>query len=184
MEITIINKQRLIKISQQKIKKALKKTLQYLKDNGKLNPLLVTHYSSLELSIIFVNDKKMRELNLQYRGKDKTTDVLSFPQIASSVKRQASSVQRTTHDTRRTTHDALRSTLLGDIVINLSQAKRQAQENSKPKTQNSPLVFYEEVTRLVIHGLLHLLGYDHEKNKYQARKMREMEMELLRIGHF
>ncbi|BCB96907.1 hypothetical protein JZK55_18290 [Dissulfurispira thermophila] len=62
--------------------------------------------------------------------------------------------------------------LLGDIVINIPQAKRQEKEHG--------FAFYEEVAWLLIHGLLHLLGYDHEKNKYQAKKMREMEKELLR----
>jgi probable rRNA maturation factor len=90
--------------------------------------------------------------------------------------------------------------LLGDIVISLPQAKRQAQENSKFKIQNSKfksklvtepalslskghssLLFYEEVTRLLIHGLLHLLGYDHERNKYQARKMKRIEKELFGV---
>ncbi len=91
----------------------------------------------------------MRELNLQYRGKDKTTDVLSFSQLETITP----------------------NFVLGDIVINLPQAKRQALEHG--------LTFYNEISWLLVHGLLHLLGYDHEKNKYQARKMREMEKELL-----
>lgn len=170
MEVTIKNNQRLIRINQQKINKVLRKTLQYLKDNGKLNSLLVAHYLSLELSVLFVNDKKMKDLNLQYRGKDKTTDVLSFPQQdrdALSVMRNE--LKENVLDASRITHHALLS--LGDIVINLHQAKRQALEQG--------VTFYEEVTRLLIHGLLHLLGYDHEKNKYQAKKMEEMERELL-----
>lgn len=61
--------------------------------------------------------------------------------------------------------------ILGDIVINLHQAKRQAEEYG--------LTFYEEVTRLLIHGLLHLLGYDHEKNKHEAAKMKRKELEIL-----
>ena len=99
----------------------------------------------------------MRELNLQYSGKDKTTDVLSFPQIE-----QFKQFKR---------FELLTS--LGDIVINLSQAKRQAKKHG--------LTFYNEIAWLLIHGFLHLLGYDHEKNKYQARKMREMEKELLGV---
>ncbi len=101
----------------------------------------------------------MGELNLQYRGKDKTTDVLSFPQIKQFE--QLEQFERF----------ELSPIPLGDIVINLHQAKRQAKEHG--------LSFYDEITWLLIHGLLHLLGYDHEKNKYHARKMREMEKELL-----
>ncbi len=234
MEITITNNQRLIKINQQKVKKVLRKTLQYLKDSGKLNSLLATPhpplplkggglgrgcYSLLEVSILFVNDRKMRELNLCYRGKNKTTDVLSFPQqdsnklqVTSNEKpdnSQHQSIKASKHqsikasktltlgnsDTSLVTRHSLLP--LGDIVISLPQAKRQAQENSKFKIQNSrskiqnskfksklvtrysSLPLYEEVTKLLIHGFLHLLGYDHEKNKYQAKKMREMEEELL-----
>jgi rRNA maturation RNase YbeY len=60
---------------------------------------------------------------------------------------------------------------LGDIVINLHQAKRQASEHC--------ITFNEELRLLLIHGLLHLLGYDHEKGGYQKNKMRAKEKELL-----
>lgn len=105
--------------------------------------------------MLFVNDRKMRELNLQYRGKDKTTDVLSFPQIEQF--KQFNQFEQ--------------STFLGDIVINLHQAKRQSKEHG--------FTFYAEIAWLLIHGLLHLLGYDHEKSAYEARKMRRLEEELL-----
>jgi rRNA maturation RNase YbeY len=61
--------------------------------------------------------------------------------------------------------------VLGDIVINLHQAKRQATEHR--------LTFNEELGWLLIHGLLHLIGYDHEKSRYQKNKMRVKEKELL-----
>ncbi len=108
-----------------------------------------------EISLLLVNDKKMIDLNRQYRGIDKTTDVLSFPQI-SEFKNFKQSAQLTS---------------LGDIVINIHQAKRQAKEHA--------MTFYEELNWLLIHGILHLFGYDHEKNKYQAKKMRTLEIELL-----
>lgn len=98
----------------------------------------------------------MRELNLQYRGIDKPTDVLSFPQI----------------DQFRGVEFCNQPISLGDIIIDLHQAKRQAEDYGSG--------FYEELKRLLIHGLLHLLGYDHEKNRYQALKMRRMENELLK----
>jgi probable rRNA maturation factor len=119
--------------------------------------------------VLFVNDRKMRELNLQYRWKDKTTDVLSFQQQDSN-RSLVTSNKLKEKDSLLVTHYSLLP--LGDIVINLHQAKRQARDHG--------LSFYDEVAWLLIHGLLHLLGYDHEKNKYQARKMREMEKELLR----
>lgn len=102
-----------------------------------------------------VNDPAMRRLNRTYRGKDRTTDVLSFPQMSYGNEPQP-------------------STLLGDIVISLPQARRQAREYG--------VSLYEEVSRLLVHGLLHLLGYDHEQSRYQARVMSALEEELLREG--
>ena len=95
-------------------------------------------------------------LNRRYRGIDRTTDVLSFPQDAYSVL-----------DTGKTTKDII----LGDIVISLQKTVRQAEENG--------LTFYEELKRLLIHGLLHLTGYDHEINRHQERKMQKKAEELL-----
>ncbi len=125
----------------------------YLRDNHYIPP-----FSSVEVSLVFVNDKKMKRLNLLYRGKDKTTDVLSFPQVSLEIKKGIKNHQCS-------------EILLGDIIINIHQAKRQADEQGIP--------LYREVTWLLIHGLLHLLGYDHEKNRYQARKMRRLESEII-----
>ncbi|MCL4536654.1 MAG: rRNA maturation RNase YbeY [Nitrospirae bacterium] len=156
MEIIIKNSQRLIRINRQRIESILKKALKHLAHS---HPRKCYGFlESAEVSVLFVNDTKMRELNRQYRGKDKTTDVLSFPQIKRF---------------ERFEQLELSPIPLGDIVINLHQAKRQAKEHG--------LSFYDEVSWLLIHGLLHLLGYDHEKSKYQARKMREMERELLEV---
>jgi probable rRNA maturation factor len=99
----------------------------------------------------------MKILNRQYRGLDRTTDVLSFPQMEN----------RTQHSALSTQHY-----VLGDIVINLHKAKRQAAENG--------ITFDEELTCLLIHGLLHLIGYDHGKSSYQKKKMESKERELLK----
>jgi probable rRNA maturation factor len=96
----------------------------------------------------------MKELNEQYRGVESTTDVLSFPQTE-------------TQNTQLSTQN----TLLGDIVINLHKAQRQATEYD--------LSFYEELKRLLIHGLLHLVHYDHEQSRYHKKKMKSKEKELL-----
>jgi len=61
--------------------------------------------------------------------------------------------------------------LIGDIVINLHMAARRAEEER--------INLCDELSFLLIHGLLHLLGYDHERNPYQARKMRKKEQELI-----
>ncbi len=101
----------------------------------------------------------MRALNRHYRGVDRTTDVLSFPQ-QEGYKLQVTSCKSKD-----------KKLLLGDLVINLHKVKRQAEEYE--------LGFYEELKRLMIHGLLHLLGYDHERSKYSRRKMEEKELKLL-----
>lgn len=95
----------------------------------------------------------MERLNSIFRGKKKTTDVLSFP-IYNSLKEIPEKGE----------------VLIGDIVINLKAAGRQAQQFGTSD--------YKEVRRLLIHGFLHLLGYDHERNRYQEIKMKKKEIEL------
>lgn len=136
-----------------KAKNIIKKALIYLRDNH-----YIPFFSSVEVSLVFVNEKKMQRLNLLYRGKDKTTDVLSFPQLSLETQKDIKNYQCS-------------EILLGDIIINIHQAKRQADEQGIP--------LHREVSWLLIHGLLHLLGYDHEINRYQARKMKRLESEIL-----
>jgi probable rRNA maturation factor len=115
----------------------------------------------------------MRGLNRQYRGIDRTTDVLSFPQQESYKLQVASCKLKNKEDfllnSLLFTHNS--SLVLGDIVINIHKADRQSKEYG--------LTFYDELKRLLIHGLLHLLDYDHEKGGYDRVKMRRKEKELL-----
>ncbi|GAB4535367.1 MAG: rRNA maturation RNase YbeY [Thermodesulfovibrionia bacterium] len=103
-----------------------------------------------ELSILFVNDKRMLMLNHQYRGINKSTDVLSF-----EVDIPLSDYQRG---------------ILGDVVINVNKVEEQA--------DISGVGFYDELYRLLIHGILHLIGYDHEDSRYRAGLMRKREREI------
>ena len=153
MKVLIENRQKPTKISQQKIKR----------DSAALLRLL--GLKDAELSILLVDDSRMRRLNYKYRGIDRTTDVLSFPQMSYSVKRKALSVKS------YNAINAQRTTLLGDVVINLQAVKRQAPEHG--------LSFNEELRWLLVHGVLHLIGYDHERTRYAERKMRTKERELL-----
>jgi probable rRNA maturation factor len=107
-------------------------------------------------------------LNLQYRGMDKTTDVLSFPQLSIEDLRSKTRGSNYKSSELRILEDY--SLPLGDIVINLHRAQRQAEENG--------VSFNEELKRLLIHGLLHLIGHDHEKNRYAERKMQGKAKEL------
>ena len=98
-----------------------------------------------EVSLSLVPDSEMRELNRRFRGKDKPTDVLSFP----------------LQEGRR--H-------LGDVVISLDTARRQADEGGWPLSV--------ELRRLLAHGLLHCAGHDHEAPA-DARRMQRAERRLL-----
>jgi len=104
------------------------------------------------LSVLFTSDPVIQELNATYRGKDQSTDVLSFSQLEG---------------------DSVLSQSLGDIVISLDKAKHQATEFG--------VTIAQELSRLLVHGLLHLFLYDHENvSEEEAMKMFERQDELLR----
>ena len=107
------------------------------------------------LSILLVDDEEIRRLNLEHRGKDKATDVLSFA-LAPSAGGSLDGPER----------------LLGDVVISVETARRQAADYDAP-LQN-------ELYRLLIHGILHVLGYDHEKPN-ERRAMIAQERSLAAI---
>jgi rRNA maturation RNase YbeY len=104
-----------------------------------------------ELSLALVGNAEIRKLNARYRRKDYPTDVLSFP-----------------------TDDRLRAAtrLLGDVVISVEKAKQQARERGRSLD--------EEMASLVIHGVVHLLGYDHERSAREARLMSRLEKKIYR----
>ncbi|MBI5213454.1 MAG: rRNA maturation RNase YbeY [Nitrospirae bacterium] len=177
METAIRNSQRRIRISRRRIENILKQAAWRLSHNY---PRRFGMLERCEVSVLLINDRAMRELNLQYRGKDKTTDVLSFPMISGKWELGTGKLRKnkkrlegfpTSHFLLLTSHLPL-----GDIVINLHKAEKQAKKYG--------VTFHREVERLLIHGLLHLLGYDHEKSKYEARKMRRLEEELIGVSEF
>ena len=114
-----------------------------------------------ELSIVAVNDAKMQELNRAWRGKDHPTDVLSFPMEEGED----------TFDANAAFGAKEARECLGDIVINMDAAARQAAELG--------FTLEEETTRLLVHGLAHLLGYDHEISEKAALEMRAVESKIL-----
>ena len=107
--------------------------------------------SETELSILLVSDAEMRKLNRSYRGKDRPTDVLSFSQREGVAPMDG---------------------LLGDVVISVDTARRQAAERGER--------IGIEADRLLVHGVLHLLGYDHERSSAEARRMQRRERALVR----
>jgi rRNA maturation RNase YbeY len=111
---------------------------------------------SAELSVSFVGDRRMRRLNSRFRRQDRTTDVLAF----------AFREGRAPHGFSRT------AAQLGDVVIALPTAQRQAKAASRS--------LEEEIVTLLIHGVLHLCGYDHERGRVEALRMRRKERHLRR----
>ena len=109
-----------------------------------------------ECSLVMVSDRKMRALNLKFRGVDRATDVLSFPMAAEKQSTDFSSVAEQ---------------YLGDVVIATGVAERQA--------RNAGHRLGYEHRRLALHGLLHLLGYDHERDNGE---MARLEKKLRRRG--
>ncbi len=111
--------------------------------------LLIVERENTEINIHITNDDEIRKLNKKYRKKDKPTDVLSFP------------INEFIEDIW----------IAGDIVISLDTAKKQAKifgYNTK-----------EELKRLLVHGFVHLLGYDHEKGMEEEKKFYELEKSIL-----
>lgn len=96
-----------------------------------------------DATIVFVSDAAIRELNQKFRNKDYATDVLSFPEHAESFELQNSG--------------------LGEIVISVPRAVAQAKENG--------LSLENELQQLILHGLLHLCGYDHETDKGEMNRL-------------
>ena len=109
-----------------------------------------------EVSVSFVNDKQIHELNKEHRSIDRPTDVLSFP---------------LGEDGKYDINYETGACLLGDIVISLETATRQAQVYGHSLER--------EVGFLTVHSMLHLLGYDHEESSLQERIMREKEEAIL-----
>ncbi|TGL10830.1 rRNA maturation RNase YbeY [Leptospira meyeri] len=107
----------------------------------------------LELEILLVDDLVMKEINLERRGLNKTTDVLSFPLYSESP--------------------PIPFQILGEVVISMDTCRKQAKEIGHS--------IIDEFYRLLVHGILHLFGYDHETNEEEAIRMRAKEDECLEL---
>ena len=110
-------------------------------------------FDRAEISVTFLKSDKIQKLNYEYRGKDKSTDVLSFPMYESMDEFPEEGELQ-----------------LGDVVINKEQAQIQADEYGHS--------FKREMVYLFVHSLLHLLGYDHE-DKEDKKIMRKREEEIM-----
>lgn len=134
--IEIVNNQRKIKIALADFQEFADKAIRSIREAEGKNA-----------TVAFVSDRKMRELNRMFRGKNSTTDVLSFPYEPDEFEEPTET--------------------LGDIVISTEQAQRQAAENN--------LTLELEIKQLILHGLLHICGYDHETD---SGEMNRLELKL------
>jgi probable rRNA maturation factor len=112
---------------------------------------------SAELSVLVTDDEAVHRLNREYAGEDASTDVLAFSLREGEAFVSPDDVQR-----------------LGEVIISYPTASRQAEEAGRPVE--------EEVAHLLVHGILHLLGYDHAEPE-EERMMRERTEELLASVH-
>lgn len=110
-------------------------------------------YDNFEIAVVLADDAFVKDLNSQYRGKNKPTNVLSFP--ANSL---------------NTDHRQL-TTELGDIVLAIETIEKEAKDQRK--------TFRSHTTHMLIHGFLHLFGYDHIHDK-QAENMEKLEIKILK----
>jgi len=107
-----------------------------------------------ELSILIVDDNKIAKLNKQYLQREGPTNVIAFPIQEGNFR-------------------GINRDILGDVVISIETAEREG--------NGSGIGIRKRFNWLLIHGILHLLGYDHEKNRYQAEKMEKKTAELMKI---
>lgn len=118
-----------------------------------LSVLSVLKLEQAEIGLILVGDRKIRELNRLYRGKDCPTNVLSFP-LEGLPPRDG------------------RPHLLGDVVISVETAWRESKDKK--------LSLQEHLKILMVHGILHLAGMDHERSSQEAKRMARTERRLLK----
>ena len=111
----------------------------------------LTGQEKAELSLALIGNTEMRRLNARYRSKDYSTDVLSFPAEKNLP---------------------VETPLIGDVIISVEKAAEQAKARRR--------TLDEEMVTLLIHGIVHLLGYDHERSAKDARVMGRLEKKIHR----
>lgn len=120
-------------------------------------------YHDKELSILFTNDEQIAQLNEQYLGRKSPTNVLAFPMDGLSARETKVGASAS----------EIESVMLGDVVISVDTALRESKEFGESVEHT--------IDRLLIHGVLHILGYDHEKSAEEARVMEKEERRLMTL---
>lgn len=158
MKISIENLQDKIKVTES-IDELIKKVSELVLDTESVKV-------ACKVDITLVDDSAIQELNRKYRGIDSPTDVLSFPIIEGCE----GQINPEVGD-----YDEDGHALLGDIIISLETAIKQAEEYGHS--------FERELAFLVTHGMLHLLGFDHEEEEEEKKMLAEQEKVLTKAGY-
>ena len=140
--ILLKNQQKIIPVGERRIKKIAENILNYL------------GISSHELSILFLDNRGITEINKKYLKRNRPTNVISFSLTEGEF-------------------GNINPQVLGDVVISIEKALEQAEINGKTPG--------EEISFLLIHGILHLLGYDHIRGKGERKRMRGKEKEVYKV---
>ncbi|MCJ7688349.1 MAG: rRNA maturation RNase YbeY [Clostridiaceae bacterium] len=155
--IFIDNRQNKIEVTQE-LEAVIKSVIEYTLSEEKL---LVDN----EVSVIFINNEEIREINLKHRGIDEVTDVLSFPMLHYPENKVFKDVYVNYEFDQNDLYDG--KLVVGDVALSLEKAKQQSEEFGHS--------FTRECAYLTVHSILHLLGYDHigEEQKIVMRKREE-----------
>jgi probable rRNA maturation factor len=139
--VLIANRQRKVAVDSKRLRRVADLALELL------------GFEEAELSVLLVSDQRIQQLNRQYLGRDRPTDVLAFAQWEGGG-------------------DALHRDCLGDVVISAETAEEQAVREGTALNQ--------ELDLLLVHGILHLIGYEHTKGSTEAAAMGRKQKQLLR----
>jgi probable rRNA maturation factor len=139
----------------------IEKTIQKIIPLTDLKKILKKNFI-LEISVSLVSDLQMKKINLEFRGKNKATNVLSFPALDENLIRQIGLKKLAGAD---------EYLFLGDIIIAFETLKKESLAQKKK--------FHDHLIHLILHSILHLIGYDHEEEK-MAKIMEDLEVKILK----
>ena len=139
----------------------VEKTIQKIIPLTDLKKILKKNFI-LEISVSLVSDLQMKKINLEFRGKNKATNVLSFPALDENLIRQIGLKKLAGAD---------EYLFLGDIIIAFETLKKESLAQKKK--------FHDHLIHLNLHSILHLIGYDHEEEK-MAKIMEDLEVRILK----
>ncbi len=118
-------------------------------------------YSDHEISILFTDNLEIEELNNTFRGIKKPTNVLSFPMLDNNDNNKEEAIILP------------KTNLIGDVVISVETAIKEAEQ--------AKITMEQRISQLLVHGILHLIGYDHEKGEDHFIEMEKKSLELIKL---